>query len=239
MTITEQTPIGEIAAAVPSSVRVFQRHGIDFCCGGKRPLSAVCAEQGLSFAGIVDTINASVAPAADNRDWTKAPLGELVDSILVTYHDPLREELPRLEELAARVVHVHGDKAPYLTRVHEILGELSADLHNHMRKEELVLFPALRALDEGRSRYTDWLAAPIAVMEHEHDRAGALLAELRRLTGNYVAPDWACATFRALFAGLDELEASMHVHVHLENNVLFPRALKRHTALPNPAASIA
>lgn len=227
MTITETTTIGAIAAAVPSSVRVFERYGVDFCCGGKRPLGDVCQEQGLSFADIAGAIEASAAERRDDeRDWTQEPLGALIDHILMTYHAPLREELPRLEAMASKVAGVHGSKVDFLAQLVDIVGELSADLNDHMHKEETVLFPAIRALDEGHGRNGGWISAPIAVMEQEHDRAGELLAELRRLTGQYVAPAWACETFRALYCGLEELEASMHVHVHLENNVLFPRALR-------------
>ena len=227
MTITEATPIADIAATLPSSVRVFQRHGVDFCCGGARPLGEVCAEQGLSFPDIARAIEAAAAePAPDGRDWSREPLTALAEYIVETYHDSLREELPRLEAMAAKVARVHGAKAPFLLQVDDVIGELSADLNEHMRKEELVLFPTIRAIEQGGQVEADWVAAPISVMRHEHDRAGALLAELDRLTGRYVAPEWACATFRALYQGLQELEEAMHVHVHLENNVLFPRAMK-------------
>lgn len=226
MTITEHTLVADIAAEIPPSVRVFQRHGVDFCCGGKRPLAVVCDDLGLSFDEIAREIEASAAaPRASDRDWSTAPLRELTEHIVTTYHESLRQEMPRLEAMATRVARVHGLKAPrVLDRLDHIVGELSADLNEHMRKEELVLFPAIRAIEDGR-RPDVPLAAPITVMEDEHDRAGALLAELRILTDDYVAPEWACATARALYAGLAELEAAMHVHVHLENNVLFPRAL--------------
>ena len=229
MTITELTSLGDIAAAIPSSVRLFQRHGIDFCCGGKRTLSAVCTERGLSFAATVAAIEAAASTATDERDWAHEPLGALIEHIVATYHDPLREELPRLQEMAARVTQVHGRKAVHLTRMLEIIDVLSADLLAHMRKEEIVLFPAIRAIDHGRGDAA-WIAAPVSAMEHEHDWAGALLDDLREMTGDYTLPDWACATMRALYQGLEELERAMHVHVHLENNVLFPRALGREAA---------
>lgn len=225
MTITEQTPVADIAAALPSSVRVFQRHGVDFCCGGKRPLGQVCTEQGLSFAELAGAIEAAAAEPAPERDWTGAPLDALIDHIIATYHDPLREELPRLQAMATKVQRVHGAHAAYLARVEQIVTELAADLLAHMHKEELVLFPAIRGIANHPGPESLWLAAPISVMEREHDVAGALLAELREITTNYDAPAWACQTFRALFNGLDELERAMHLHVHLENNVLFPRAL--------------
>jgi len=225
MTITQSTPIGDIAAAIPSSVRIFQRHGIDFCCGGKRALGVVCTERGISFSATVTAIEASASVKASDRDWTEEPLGALVEHIVVTYHDSLCEELPRLQGMAAKVARVHGARTPRFVRIAEIVEALSSDLRAHMRKEETVLFPVIRAIEEGRATAA-WIQAPVSVMEREHDHAGALLADLRDLTGDYTPPDGACATTRALYQGLEELERSMHVHVHLENNVLFPRALQ-------------
>lgn len=228
MTITESTSVAEIAASLPASVRVFQRHGVDFCCGGKKPLGVVCEEQGLSFAELAEAIERAAAiPALDPQDWTGAPLHLLIDHIVSTYHDVLREELPRLETLAARVLRVHGGREPgRLGRIEAIVAELSADLNEHMRKEELVLFRMIRAIEAKSVTGGRGISAPIRVMEWEHDRAGELLAELRSITGGFEAPRWACETLRALYHGLAELEASMHMHVHLENNVLFPRALQ-------------
>ena len=225
MTITEKTRIADIASALPSSVRVFQRHGIDFCCGGKRPIGTVCEERGLSFTELAGAIEASRESVDETRDWLREPLSALTEHIVTAYHQPLREEVPRLQAMATRVARVHGDKAPYLARIEAIVAELSTDLLAHMSKEELVLFPAIRA-SEVNGGQPSRIAAPIAVMEHEHDHAGALLAELRSLTDGYQVPEWGCATVRALYHGLAELEASMHVHVHLENNLLFPRALQ-------------
>jgi len=225
MVITEHTTVADIASAIPSSVRVFQRHGIDFCCGGRTALAVACRDRGVSFTEIARTIEASAETTPDDeRDWTREPLRALIDHIVETYHEPLREELPRLEAMAAKVARVHGSKAPHLNRVEALLIELSADLQLHMHKEERVLFPAIWAIEGGAGPGMP-ISAPIGVMEHEHDLAGGLLAELREITGGYVVPEWACETFRALYHGLFELEAAMHVHVHLENNVLFPRAL--------------
>jgi regulator of cell morphogenesis and NO signaling len=228
MTITESTSVAEIASTLPASVRIFQRYGVDFCCGGKKPLGIVCEEQGLSFADLSGAIEAAAAsPVAEEHDWTRAPLHVLIDHIISTYHDALREELPRLETMASRVLSVHGGREPRVFgRIDAIVRELSADLNDHMRKEELILFPTIWAMEKGVTDGARSVSAPIHIMEREHDRAGELIAELRRITGGYAAPEWACQTLRALYHGLGELEASMHVHVHLENNVLFPRALQ-------------
>jgi regulator of cell morphogenesis and NO signaling len=226
MKITERTTVADIASALPSSVRVFQRHGIDFCCGGKTALDTVCREHGISFTELVNAIDASaLAPQPDERDWNTEPLHVLIDHIVATYHRPLGEELPRLQSMAAKVASVHGRKAAHLAQLQTTVSELSAELRSHMRKEELVLFPAIQDIEDGRPHPGVRIDAPIAVMEHEHDHAGMLLSQLRAITDGYAPPDWACQTFRALYSALSELEANMHVHVHLENNVLFPRAL--------------
>jgi regulator of cell morphogenesis and NO signaling len=226
MTITEATPVRDIAAALPASVRVFQRHGIDFCCGGRLPIGDACREHGISFADVARAIEAAAAVPHDERDWNVEPLHALADHIVRAYHEPLRDELPRLEAMAAKVARVHGEKAPFLRELHALVVELASDLQAHMRKEEAVLFPAIRALEAGGEGPGIPVGAPISVMEHEHDRAGAILDRLRALTDGYLPPRWACQTFKAAYHGLEELEAAMHVHVHLENNVLFPRAIR-------------
>jgi len=226
MTITETTTIADIASTLPTSVRVFQRHGIDFCCGGKKPIGAVCREHGLDFADLARAIEASRTMIdGDTRDWSREPLSTLTSHIVTVYHQPLREELPRLQTMAEKVARVHGGKALYLARLDAIVAELSADLLMHMRKEEMILFPAIEELARGAGGRGFPIDGPIAVMEHEHDHAGSLLEELRAITGGYELPQWGCATMRALYDGLADLEAAMHVHVHLENNLLFPRAL--------------
>ena len=226
MTIGEHTTVSEIASTMPSSVRVFQRHGIDFCCGGNVGLADACAKHGVDLDGIVAAIEAAAeGKNPDERDWTAEPLHRLIDHIVSTYHDPLREELPRLETMAAKVARVHGSKASHLKRVEAIVSELSADLRTHMRKEESILF-----LQSGPSRMDDGrlhvpLPAPIVVMEDRARVRRRAPGELRTITDGYTTPDWACMTFRSLYDGLAELESAMHVHVHLENNILFPRAL--------------
>jgi regulator of cell morphogenesis and NO signaling len=226
MTITETTTIADIASELPTSVRVFQRHGIDFCCEGKKPIGVVCREHGLDFTEMTRVIEASRdTVGTDTRDWSREPLSTLTAHIVTVYHQPLREELPRLKAMAERVARVHGGKTLYLARLEAIVAELSTDLLTHMRKEEMMLFPAIDELTRGDAGRVFPIDGPIHVMEYEHDHAGSLLEELRVITGGYHVPDWACATTRALYQGLAELEAAMHVHVHLENNVLFPRAL--------------
>lgn len=218
MTLTQDTLVGRIAVEHPASTRTFARYGIDYCCGGGKPLATVCAERGLDPQALLEELRGAIAtPEGSDRRWDQAPTEELIDHILVTYHEPLREELPRLEAMARKVLRVHGSKAPeMLSGIVTTFVALKEELEQHMLKEEQVLFPLLRG---GRTA-----PGPITVMRHEHETAGAALARLRELTDDYEAPLRACTTWRALWAGLADLEASLHAHIHLENNVLFLRS---------------
>jgi regulator of cell morphogenesis and NO signaling len=209
-------------------VAVFQRHGIDFCCRGRRPLAAAAAEHGVDFDELRGELEAALAaPPGDSRDWTAAPVAELVGHIVDGYHAKLRRELPRIGELAAKAASVHGPRHPELVAVDETFRSLAAELEQHMVKEERILFPYLVSLEAGAAPAGGSpfgsVRAPIGMMEHEHDDAGRALDRLRELTGAYTAPDDACNTWRGLVHGLSELEEDLHRHIHLENNILFPR----------------
>jgi len=220
MTIMNDSKVGQIAAEHPLATRVFARHGIDFCCGGGRPLQEICEGKGLDVASIMDEIQAelSVGDGAGPR-WDEADPSDLIDHIIATYHGPLREELPRLEFMAQKVTRVHGDKMPEaLPQLLSTFLGLKAELDAHMMKEEQVLFPMIRS---GRGSQG---LAPMTVMESEHESAGRALEKLRHLTNDYTVPEGACNTWRALWVGLEQLETDMHEHIHLENNILFPRA---------------
>lgn len=222
MTITSERRVGEIAAEHPLSTRVFARHGIDYCCGGGRPLGRVCEEKGLDTDQVLEEIRTELTASNDSEvRWDQAPLSDLIEHILYAYHRPLSEELPRLEAMARKVHAVHGDKEPKM--LSELLGVylgLKAELEDHMAKEEQILFPMIK---RGQGAMAD---GPISVMEHEHQSAAAALGRLRELTSDYEVPAAACNTWRALWHGLAALEESLHRHIHLENNILFPRALE-------------
>ena len=237
MTLTSDTTVATIAREFPATIRVFQAHQIDFCCGGHVPLSEACATRQLDLDRIMTELEAADAPTQPSSDWMKAPLGALVSHIQTTYHEPLRVELDRLNAMMNKVADRHGAHLPEtLLPLQRAFVDLREELLEHMLKEDRVLFPLVLSI-EHMSRQTETgtahrqlaaaLSAPIAVMESEHERAGALLAEMRALTSGYAPPEWACPTFRGLYYGLAQLESDMHVHVHLENNILFPRALKR------------
>jgi len=221
MTITEQTPVGSVATEHPLATRVFARHNIDFCCGGGKPLAEACAAQGVDTQAVLAELTAEIADKveADTR-WDEQPLAELIEHILTTFHAPLREELPRLEAMAQKVYQVHGDKDPERFKaILDTIVALKAELLSHMQKEEQILFPMITA---GRGAMA---LGPVSVMEAEHANAGVMLRRFRVLTDNYTPPAEACNTWRALWAGLEALEEGTHLHIHLENNILFPRAL--------------
>ena len=217
MDITTESRVGEIAAAHPLATRVFARHGIDFCCGGGVPLSQACAKRELDAGAVVAEIEATLADGDDaGEHWSEAPLDALVRHILADYHEPLREELPRLETMARKVNRVHGEREPVrLPALLETYLALEAEISRHLADEETGLFPAI--LERGAS------VTGAAALLDDHREVGRRLAEIRELTDDFVPPEGACNTWRALWAGLEALESSLHEHIHLENNVLFPR----------------
>ena len=212
--------VGEISTTRPLAIKVFQRHGIDFCCGGKRPLEEACVARGLDPARVLEEIAVEEELAGPSpQRWDQAPLADVIEHLLQRYHAPLREDLLQLVAMARRVVEVHGQKDHQLAPVLAVVLALRADLEPHMEKEEQVLFPWILQ-GQGSRAY-----APMSVMRAEHEEVGRLLAEARRLTANYTVPAGACATWTALWRGLERLEQDLVEHIALENNVLFPRAL--------------
>ena len=232
MALLSEKTVGELVTENPARARVFEKHGIDYCCGGKQPLMQACRERGIAPEPLIEELDHARARSADEeRDWSKAPLGELIAHIVSRHHAYLKAELPRLLDLFAKVVRAHGEREPRLVEAKEVFDVLKDELESHLMKEEMILFPAIGRLEAVGSAGTPCLIEhPIARMEYEHESAGRALAQLRHLTFDYHIPDEACNTYRALFAALMEFEADLHQHIHLENNILFPRA----AALPAP-----
>ena len=230
MDITRETLVADIATTEPATIRVFQAHHLDFCCGGRIPLADACERNGLDADTLLAELRAASATPEDATDWQWAPLAELVAHIQQRFHQPLRAELPRLHQMVNRVVERHGRRLPdTLLPLKRTFEELQQELLDHMSKEDAVLFPAVTALEasggsESAAGQWLWIRGPIQVMEEEHEHAGAALARLREITDGYAPPEDACPTFRGLYYGLAQLESEMHLHVHLENNILFPRA---------------
>ncbi len=232
MATTTQT-VRDIATENPTAVRVFEKYGIDYCCGGRVPLSEACATKGLNVDDVIASLEAATtAPAAGEKDWSKESLTNLSTYIVETHHAYVTREVPRLNELAGKVVSRHGDTREELPRIQAKLAELGEELIAHQGKEEVVLFPYIGKFE----RYASGDGAkprscfgtidhPIKMMTQDHDYAGSLIAEIRGLSADYTPPAGACPTFRAFYAGLREFEQDLHQHIHLENNILFPRAL--------------
>lgn len=220
----EVKTVGEIAASDLRKAQVFKKYGIDFCCGGKKTLREACATKGLNANEIEKELNATTGPAPLPFDeWSP---GFLADYIVNTHHRYVRKMLPELAELLAKVVRAHGDRHPELLQISHLTQQLEDELLGHMAKEEEVLFPYIRQLAEGgQSSIFSTVQTPIAMMEHEHDTAGGIMDEIRALTNDYTLPPDSCVSYSLLFKMLAAFEEDLHIHVHLENNILFPRAI--------------
>jgi regulator of cell morphogenesis and NO signaling len=233
MEIQSQT-VGEVAASSAVAVNILDQYGIDYCCGGKRPFEDVCREKGLSPTRVANEIEtaAAVLPAR-SKDWNAAPLREIIRHIVSTHHEYLKLELPRIAQRLRKVVEVHGETDPAaLDELDNVFEGLRQELSLHMHKEEMMLFPAINRYEAAARSGWPLPAAPfgsiensIGVMEAEHDSAGLALTRIRELTVDLQPPPFACSTYRAMLDGLKALETDLHSHIHLENNILFPRAI--------------
>ncbi len=241
-TLSTQTTVGELVKDRPARSRIFEQLQIDYCCGGKIPLAEACEKKALNPDEVLDRIHQADAEADDAAlvDADAMGLAELADHIEATHHAYLKEELPRLDFMTRKVAAVHGEGEPRLNDIREIFVAFQEELTSHMMKEEQVLFPMIRQIEQADGPvqfHCGSLANPIRMMEHEHDNAGDALAKFHELTDGYTPPDWACNTFRAMYDALAALEPNMHQHVHMENNVLFPKALAREVELNKTAST--
>jgi regulator of cell morphogenesis and NO signaling len=220
--------VGSIVARRPELFRVFEKAGIDYCCGGRKSLLEACREKGLDPKGLVTQLRrAAESSPPSSVSPAQMSLAELADHIERTHHAYLRSELPRLETLTEKVARVHGNREPRLEELRGAFLGLAQELFSHMMKEEQILFPMIRQLEAADFTphfHCGSLSNPIAQMESEHDVAAAFLERQRTLTDGFVPPDWACNTYRAMLDALARLERDLHEHIHKENNVLFPRA---------------
>jgi regulator of cell morphogenesis and NO signaling len=213
------TTLAELAVTHPAAARVFRLHRLDFCCGGRRPLDEVCRERQLDANAILAAITQEDPLVPDQRRWDETPLPALIAHIVSVYHSRLREQLPPLVVMARRVEARHGDKASCPRGLTAHLEAMQQAVLEHLQKEEQILFPLIAAGMGGRA------GGPVRAMEVEHEHHGESLEEVRRLTGDLIPPAEACTTWRALYLGLQQLEQELMEHIHLENNILFRRAL--------------
>ncbi len=222
--VEPSTLLSQLVTRRPDSAPVLEALGLDYCCGGSQSLAEACAGAGLDVDEVVTRLSEQ-SPADAPADWALLGPSELVDHIEQIHHAYLGQALPRLSALFSRVTDAHAERHPELHDVRATFEELRRDLEPHLQKEEQILFPMIRELyaTQGQSRFDGGsLQAPISVMGLEHDRAGELLARLRAQTSAYTPPSDGCASYEALYSGLAELEADTHLHIHKENNLLFP-----------------
>ncbi len=219
----EQT-LGELVTAHPGAAPVLEDLGIDYCCHGARSLSEAAAAAGHDASEVLARILATEGTPETGDDYRTMTMSELTEHIECTHHAFLHAELPRLIELTAKIAAVHGDRHPELIRVAELAVALHDDMEPHMAKEEQVLFPMIRSLEAGT---TVPVEHPIAQMMREHEATGEILEQLRQITGGYEVPADGCATYTATYQALEKVELDTHLHIHKENNVLFPAAVAR------------
>lgn len=226
---TADSRIGELVAARPALARLFESLKIDYCCGGKQTLAAACATRGLAVPTVLAMLEAAaaaLAAAPADVDAAAMSLTDLANHIEQSHHAYLKQELPRLQEMAERVAYKHGGRDPRLRELAATVTGLTEEMFCHMYKEEQILFPLVRQIEAGqRGGFATAIADPIRQMEAEHDDAGRATERLRELTDGFQPDADACNTHRALLDGLARFEADLHRHVHKENNVMFPRAL--------------
>jgi len=235
MNVTTEKTVRELALENPAATRVFEKLGIDYCCGGNKSLEQACRGANLSLDEVLDSLDAAEAAtrtAQKDRDWQNEPLADLVALIKSTHHKYTREEIARLGPLFDKVCSVHGKNHSELPQMRSTFAGLAQELTMHMMKEEMVLFPYIVRMEESVIQREPVLPPPfgsvqnpVAMMEQEHESAGNALRAMREASGGYTSPPDACVSYQTLYKALAEFEADLHQHIHLENNILFPRAI--------------
>lgn len=226
---TDKT-VREIVIENPSTSRIFEAAGIDYCCGGNKSLAEACERANVRTEYVLEQLERAKNSGLARNDWASARASELIAYIVDQHHGYVRRETPRVNALLEKVIARHGQSHPEVLRIAQLFRELTDELGTHMAKEENVLFPMIERLEKGSGLPVPSplgsVSYPIARMIAEHDDAGALEAQIRNLANAYEPPADACPTFRALYSALQEFERDLHLHVHLENNILFPAAEK-------------
>jgi regulator of cell morphogenesis and NO signaling len=242
MNLQPNRTVRELAVEIPGATRLFEKVGIDYCCGGQRSLADACSRAGVAVKDMITSLESAAVSHAPGEEpnFLTATLGELMAHIVGKHHVFTKSELVRLEALLDRVCIEHGLNHPELVQLRVLFEVLCADLNAHMRKEEITLFPYISAMEDAvrNSRPVTTppfgtVANPVRRMMMEHDHVGDLLNKMRRLTLDYTTPSNACISYKTLYQALDDLEKDLHQHIHLENNILFPRAVELEDAFLN------
>ena len=222
--------VRELALEIPNATRIFEQLGIDYCCGGQKSLEEACSTAHLRVDDVLASLEKGERQAGQTstgKDWQTAPLADLIEHIVSTHHAYVKQEVPRLEKLLDKVCGVHGQNHPELQQVRETFRDLGQELASHLMKEEQILFPYLAQAEAGQAPHSCFgtVQNPIRMMMFEHDNAGTALRQMRSASANYTAPADACISYQTLYQALQAFEADLHQHIHLENNILFPRAV--------------
>ncbi|HUY12758.1 MAG TPA: iron-sulfur cluster repair di-iron protein [Terriglobia bacterium] len=235
MRVDGNITVKDIVRGMPASAQIFEKLGIDFCCGGARSLQDACQDVGIRVDQVVQKLEGVARtpnPESQAADWNTATLSSLVSHIVERHHATCRQQLEWIGPLLAKVVKVHGANHPELGQVQPIFAKLSEELSMHMMKEEHVLFPFITNMEDAASRKANipdmpfgTVQQPVKMMMLEHDEAGAELKEIRKLTNAFELPPGACGSYRNLYDSLREFEQDLHQHIYLENYVLFPRTI--------------
>jgi len=235
MSVSTAKTVREMAVEFPEATRIFERFGIDYCCGGSKSLEEACAASNLSVDQVLDSLELAEETARTklkDRNWQTDPLADLVAHITSTHHKYTREEIARLRPLIDKVCSVHGNNHPELQQIRSSFQGMAQELTTHMMKEEMVMFPYIVRMEESVIQNEPILPPPfgtvrnpVAMMMHEHDSAGDGLRAMRQASASYTPPGDACISYQTLYKALADFEADLHQHIHLENNILFPRAI--------------
>lgn len=228
-TFNSNQKIGDIVVKFPGAADIFKEYRIDFCCGGDRPLAEAIKEQELKESEILDKVNSMYEKYKDtlntkDKNWVEAPLDELVDHIINVHHGYLYENLPKIAEYAAKILRVHGGHHPELAQVHRLFNTVKMELEEHLIKEETIQYPAIK--EYLKSKFPADLDTAVTIikeLDKEHTGAGDILKELRKVTKDYAVPEDGCNSYKLTYMMLQEFESDLFQHIHLENNILFPR----------------
>lgn len=234
MSFTNETTLKEIAVSSPAAARVLEEVGVDYCCGGNHSLEEGCAGTGVASEEILARLRASAEQARpEDADWRSAPLAELTEHIRQKHHGYVRETIPRVSALLEKVKGKHGANHPEIALLEGLFQQLGREMIAHMQKEEIILFPYIERLEQSRNSgaalerpFFQSVRNPVQMMMNEHDAAGNLAKQIREACSNYAPPANACSSYQRLYGELRQFEADLHMHVHLENNILFPRAVE-------------
>jgi regulator of cell morphogenesis and NO signaling len=222
----KEKTVGEIVSDDIRTATVFKKHGLDFCCGGGEKLETACQKKGADLEAIVADLELVLSDEKSSDDFQAMPLNKLVDHIFNTHHQFIYENGPVTAEFINKVARVHGERHPETVEVAKLFNDLMQDLHQHMMKEERILFPYIKQMVQDSFSNGAFVNGPISVMMAEHDTAGEILKKMNALTSGYEPPVDGCNTYRAAYANIQALEEDIHMHIHLENNILFPKALE-------------